>query len=461
MKSLEFLDSSTGMQIAIVTNTSSFLTGGTKLVQYVDGDLMQEILNRFEFMSYFYNPEALRRDAILQFHITNERLPSGRVSLYLSIKGTQCEIFEGISRHWETSITVSYHYWLNIQAKKVGTARLLADMIWRKDLRVRGNPLLFFKLGTIFGGTLDEELLIPTDGPVLGPRVGEDERPWEAPRKVLILSGSGRSKKQATSYRFASLLAKGISQAQLKPTVEILHLRDLDFAPCKGCFACWRTDGQCVLKDDYASIIAPKLEECDMLVFAFPLYFFDFPPEIRKVITRFFANAHPFIYWNEETSTVGHYRRKAYPFSIFLLGVAAIFDTRQFEIPLKQVELLTRRSDIPFIGSLFRTTSNSFGVNAARTPLLDDIEAAFVSAGLELAMKGEISEEIRGKAEKRFLTPAQLRAAAYAYYHFLNKQFKFPLVKRRGEVSEFDITEEVREKKPSAIEVGTLATDAA
>lgn len=449
------------MRLANATITSLFLGGGAKLVQYVDGDLMQEILNRFEFMSYFYNPEALGRDAVLQFHITHEKLPSGRVSLYLSIKGTQCEIFEGISNQWETAITVTYSYWLNIQAKKIGTARILADMIWSKDLRVRGNPLLFLKLGTIFAGTLDQELLIPTDGPLFGPRVGEEERPWEVPRKVIILSGSGRSKRQATSYRFASLLARGLSQAQPKPTVEILHLRDLDFSPCKGCFACWRTDGRCVLKDDYVSIIAPKLEECDMLVLAFPLYFFDFPPEIRKVITRFFANAHPFLYWNEETNTVGHYRRKAYPFSIFLLGVAAIFDTRQFEIPLKQVELLTRRSDVPFIGSLFRTTSNSFGVNAARTPLLDDIEDAFISAGRELAMNGEVSEDTRGKAEKRFLTPAQLRAAAYAYYHFLNKQFKFPLVKRRGEVSEFDITEEVREKKPSEIEVGTLATDAA
>lgn len=451
------------MAIAIADKCVVFLSsGGANVAQRIDGELRQEILNRFEFMSYFYNHETLGRNVTIQFHITHDRLPGGRVSLYLATRGPRCEIFEGTARRWNTSITVSYDYWLNIQAKRVGTTKILADMVRRKELRLRGNPFLFFKLGSIFGGTLNEDLLKPAEGPIHGPRVGNEERPWSIPKRVVILSGSGRSKNQASSYRFATLLAKGISQVAPKPKVEILHLRDLDFSPCKGCFACWRRDGRCVLKDDYASIIAPKIETCDLLVLAFPLYFFDFPPEIRKVITRFFANSHPHLYWNEETSSIGHYRRKAYPFSLFLLGAAAIFDTRQFEIPLKQVELLTRRSDIPFLGALFRTTSNSFVVDAARTPLLDDIESAFVDAGRELATTGTIAEETRQEAEKRFLTPAQLRAAAFAYYHYLNKQFKFPLVKRRGEVSEFDVTEDALEKTSVAsIDLITPASDAA
>ena len=427
----------------------------------LDPELRQEILNRFEFISFFYNPEALGRDVTIQLHVTDDRLEGGRVSLYYETKGDRCEIFEGTASRWETCITVDYSYWLKIQGKKVGRARILGDMIWRKSLRVRGNPFLFFAFESIFGGTLNEELLKPTDVPVLRRRADDEKARWTVPKRVVILSGSGRAKRQATSYHFAKLFAEGIAHAEPAPKVEILHLRDLDFEPCKGCFACWRTHGTCVLNDDYTSVIAPKLEACDLLVLAFPLYFFDFPPEIRKVITRFFANSHPFLFWNERTSTICHYRRKAYPFSLFLLGVAAIFDTRQFEIPMRQIELLTKRSDIPFVGELFRTTSNSFLVDAARTPLLDDIEAAFVRAGRELAMTGTVSETTRAVAEQRFLTPAQLRAASYAYYHFINKRFKFPLSRTRGEVSEFDVTKERLEPAAEILDLESSTPDAA
>jgi hypothetical protein len=52
-----------------------------------------------------------------------------------------------------------------------------------------------------------------------------------------------------------------------------------------------------------------------------------------------------------------------------------------------------------------------------------------------------VSGATRKAAERRFLTPAQLRAAAFAYEHFLNKRFKFPLARRRCEASVFDVTE--------------------
>lgn len=58
---------------------------------------------------------------------------------------------------------------------------------------------------------------------------------------------------------------------------------------CWGCDKCWSAGTEpCVIKDDFYELV-PRLETCDGLVLASPVYFWGFTAQIKAVIDRFYA----------------------------------------------------------------------------------------------------------------------------------------------------------------------------
>lgn len=55
---------------------------------------------------------------------------------------------------------------------------------------------------------------------------------------------------------------------------------------CIACDYCLDHQGECVIKDDGMSEIYKKLESCDLLVMASPVYFSGFPSKIKALIDR-------------------------------------------------------------------------------------------------------------------------------------------------------------------------------
>ena len=58
--------------------------------------------------------------------------------------------------------------------------------------------------------------------------------------------------------------------------------------PCTACNRCGM-DGPCVQKDDFSTILRPKLLEADMVVFCSPMYYFGFSSQLKMAIDRFYA----------------------------------------------------------------------------------------------------------------------------------------------------------------------------
>jgi multimeric flavodoxin WrbA len=267
---------------------------------------------------------------------------------------------------------------------------------------------------------------------------------------VAILSGSGRPHRNATSYHFARHLAEGMAGGAAAPRVRLVHLRDLSFGQCRGCFGCWRNGGECTLDDDYTSLVAPLLESADLMVLAFPIYFYGFPPEITHAVTRLFSNLHPTYRWDGDEGTLVHNERRPCPGSLFLLGTGGLLDTTQFDIPMQHARLLARRHGIRFLEGLFRPTGNLFLVPAARTPALDDVEAAIERAGTELVDTGAVSERTRERVQRRLLSPAQFRAAGHAFEAMLGGRFEHPLPTTTVERSRFDVMAGKRSAREAA-----------
>ncbi len=83
--------------------------------------------------------------------------------------------------------------------------------------------------------------------------------------KLLAICGSPR---KGNSYRALTTIKDAFPHIDL----EILHLNDLNFKLCKGCYGCvLRGEAKCPMKDDRDMILS-KISEADGLILASPVY---------------------------------------------------------------------------------------------------------------------------------------------------------------------------------------------
>ena len=108
--------------------------------------------------------------------------------------------------------------------------------------------------------------------------------------RILLINGSPKGK-ASNSVRLANAFIEGF-RAETEKSNEViteeLNLASLKIASCKGCFSCWKnTPGECCIKDDMPSIIEKELE-ADLIVWSFPLYYFNVPGMLKNLIDRSF-----------------------------------------------------------------------------------------------------------------------------------------------------------------------------
>lgn len=100
--------------------------------------------------------------------------------------------------------------------------------------------------------------------------------------KALILDGS-REEDPLTPVAVRGMTA---ALAERVDDVEPVALRDLDIAPCTGCFGCWvRTPGECVLVDDARDIVRAYVRS-DIVVYATPVTFGGYSSPLKKMLDR-------------------------------------------------------------------------------------------------------------------------------------------------------------------------------
>ena len=94
--------------------------------------------------------------------------------------------------------------------------------------------------------------------------------------KITVLNGSPR--KQNTTA-MAEAFAEGARAAGHE--VEVLQVGKMKINGCLACEYCHgKGAGQCVQKDDMEKVM-PAYKDCDMIVFASPIYYFDMTAQLR------------------------------------------------------------------------------------------------------------------------------------------------------------------------------------
>ena len=102
--------------------------------------------------------------------------------------------------------------------------------------------------------------------------------------KITVLNGSPR--KQNTSFMVDAFVA-GAEEAG--HTVEVIQVGKMKINGCLGCEYCHgKGEGQCIQKDDMEKVY-PAFADCDMIVFASPIYYFGMTAQIAAAIQRVYA----------------------------------------------------------------------------------------------------------------------------------------------------------------------------
>ena len=124
--------------------------------------------------------------------------------------------------------------------------------------------------------------------------------------------------------------------------VACLTLREIDIAPCLGCFGCWiKTPGVCVI-DDAGRDVARQMVHSDLLVYLTPLTFGGYSSELKKALDRSIPNISPF--FRLVKGEVHHVKRYArYP---RIVGIGVCSDDRADPDEEELFETLVHRNAI-------------------------------------------------------------------------------------------------------------------
>ncbi|MGM9969122.1 MAG: flavodoxin family protein [Anaeroplasma sp.] len=233
----------------------------------------------------------------------------------------------------------------------------------------------------------------------------------EKPKKVLILNGSPKKNNSSTLYATKAFV-DGICQS-VQCDVEYINVIDLNINPCTGCLSCWgRTAGECVIKNDDIQMIKNKIEQCDIFIESYPLYFFGMPGIMKVFTDRMMSMV--CTYKGQKPPVNGesfHGIRNPKNRKFIIITSCAYSDSALvYDSLFKQYDCICGRNNylgitVPQIKTLIDLKNND---------KINRYLAKFIEAGKEFGQNGFLSEETLQKIKKPPFSEA-------AYKVFLDK----------------------------------------
>lgn len=105
-------------------------------------------------------------------------------------------------------------------------------------------------------------------------------------KKLVVINGSYH--KQGMTVALTDAFIKGFLESNPEGEVKNFSLMEKNFDYCKGCWQCTKQPGkigECVIKDEVEDML-PYMHECDVLVWATPVYEFGPTAVMKKFMER-------------------------------------------------------------------------------------------------------------------------------------------------------------------------------
>lgn len=212
---------------------------------------------------------------------------------------------------------------------------------------------------------------------------------------VLLINGSPKGK-NSNSLKLAYSFIEGLKSEYANNgkviSIEELHVASMNIDACKGCFTCWKkTPGICCIKDDMKTVIDKQLE-ADIILWSFPLYYFNVPGILKNLIDRQLPMSLPFMSSREDGYGSGSHdsRYNMEGKRHVLISTCGFYSAEgNYDSVLRMFDHILGKGNYETIlcgqGELFRVKELS-----ART---DEFLVAVKTAGAEYAATGTISEK--------------------------------------------------------------------
>ena len=218
--------------------------------------------------------------------------------------------------------------------------------------------------------------------------------------KILALSGSPRKKKGITD-RILQPFLEGAQEGGAE--VSLVYLQGKKIKPCRGCFDCWwKTPGVCAQKDDMAELL--KLHaECDVGVYATPLYVCGMSAQLKMFFDRFIPLALPFIEVKNGHCT--HPARGKRMTGMAVVSSCGFHELDNFDEMVAHFKAICRLGGIKFYGALLRPHGEflPFGEQVMKAQV-EEVYTAAREAGRQMVKHDNIPDHLL-KAVSRELLP--------------------------------------------------------
>lgn len=112
---------------------------------------------------------------------------------------------------------------------------------------------------------------------------------------------------------------------------EIVYLKDFDIKQCRGCLRCLVGEHHCRIDDDLYRLLE-IIQEADRLLLVAPVYVLSIPGKLKMLLDRFLA--------------IAGYLTVDRPLPAASIGVAALAEWHQFQLPLMNILLLALKRRI-------------------------------------------------------------------------------------------------------------------
>jgi multimeric flavodoxin WrbA len=217
--------------------------------------------------------------------------------------------------------------------------------------------------------------------------------------KVMAINSSSRPEGQSVTDKMLNQLVAGMREAGAE--VEVVQLRKKKIKDCKGCYQCQTESiGKCVIKDDMTELL-PKWTECDMAVYATPLFHHFMNVPMKRFIERTFPVCQPFFRQRKDGRWTNTLRCK-YPV-VVLMAVGGYLDETAFSSLSHYARFLWGRG---LIAEIYRPASEFMVAHPGNKP--DEVLDATRKAGIELVTSMKVSEETMARVKQPLGEPEDM-----------------------------------------------------
>ncbi len=230
--------------------------------------------------------------------------------------------------------------------------------------------------------------------------------------KITVFNGSPRAEQGNTDVMVQAFL-EGAREAGAE--TEVIYLAHKKIHPCTGCYTCWlRTPGQCAIRDDMTELL-PKVRDCDLVVFATPVYVDNVTGIMKNFMDRLIPDADP--YFAKDPNGECRHKIHGKTPKMMVISNCGFPEQSHFQVLRLLFRRIARNMSSELVGEIYRGGGAILGDKAILlAPRLRRYKDLLRQAGTEVVLAGKLSAELQQALEKPLVSDEQYIKGATAYF---------------------------------------------